>query len=84
MSVLLDEDTIVLEGLDFAPSCVACEHTADHIIKCRSCQHTTLLCTRHLIRLTVRCEAEMVVTVTYQACGFTGATLDDVAVVIDL
>lgn len=53
MSVLLDEETVILEGLDFAESCEVkrpsvSEHPADVVTRFRCCGATGLLCTAHM------------------------------------
>lgn len=82
MSVLLDEEAVVLEGLDFEVPCAAGEHKAEFVITCRHCHKVTFICARHLAKL--RSSFRDVVTVTCLGCGFTGPTMDDVAEVRDL
>ncbi|GGH33953.1 hypothetical protein [Microbacterium album] len=51
MSVLLDQETVVLEGLDFEPRCeerYSEEHAATHTIICRVCGGAVLACEKHL------------------------------------
>lgn len=51
MSVLLDEETVVLEALDFEERCMsktAPEHSADFVTRFRCCGAGALLCERHL------------------------------------
>lgn len=49
MSVLLDEETVILEGLDFAVPCEAGGHAAEVWVQCRSCRKNAgALCVTHL------------------------------------
>ncbi|WP_295104418.1 hypothetical protein [uncultured Microbacterium sp.] len=51
MSVLLDEETVILEGLDFEERCDAKqgdEHAAHVMTRFRCCGSTGLLCTPHM------------------------------------
>lgn len=51
MSVLLDEETVILDGLDFEERCdvkKAGEHAADVMTRFRCCGATALLCTPHM------------------------------------
>jgi len=51
MSVLLDEETIVLEALDFEERCmskIAPAHSADVVTRFRCCGAGALLCEGHL------------------------------------
>lgn len=47
MSVLLDEETVVLEGLDFDAPCNYGSHAASVSILCRGCRHGALFCEEH-------------------------------------
>lgn len=48
MSVLLDEDTIVLEGLEFEIPCVnGGDHAAELSFGCRFCPQQGFLCREH-------------------------------------
>lgn len=52
MSTLLDDDTIVLEQLDFDVSCVHCDGKADVYVKCRGCESNAgNLCADHLVKM---------------------------------
>lgn len=49
MSVLLDEETVVLEGLDFTVPCAAGGHSAEVWVQCRTCRkNAAALCIEHL------------------------------------
>lgn len=49
MSVLLDEETVVLDGLDFDVPCVHEDEPAEFFVKCRGCDDNAgHLCGRHL------------------------------------
>lgn len=49
MSVLLDEETVVLDALDFDITCqVTGDHPAEFAIGCRHCDHVILMCVTHL------------------------------------
>jgi hypothetical protein len=51
VSVLLDEETVVLEGLDFEVPCEAkqgSEHAAHVMTRFRCCGATGMLCTPHM------------------------------------
>ena len=55
MSVLLDEETVVLEGLDFDVPCEVRGHAkASVIVTCRTCKTHSLLCQRHYDRMRAR------------------------------
>lgn len=48
MSTLLDEETILLEGLDFEIPCSAkVDHTADVSVLCRGCGSGAMYCAEH-------------------------------------
>lgn len=54
MSTLLDQETVVLEGLEFEPECEDQRdpaHAATHVAQCRACGGTLLLCEGHLAYL---------------------------------
>lgn len=49
MSTLLDEETVVLDALDFEVPCEAGEHAAEVWVQCRSCRENAgALCRPHL------------------------------------
>lgn len=48
MSVLLDEETVVLEALDFDLECWHQGHTAEWSVACRFCGQHVNLCDEHL------------------------------------
>lgn len=48
MSTLLDEETVVLDALDFEPGCQVGEEAAEFVVTCRSCDLTVLLCETHV------------------------------------
>lgn len=71
MSTLLDEETVVLEVLDFEPSCDCrtsgerCGEAATHSLECTECGKVTgLSCVTHT--LYVRTST---VTMTHAVCG---------------
>lgn len=73
MSTLLDENTAVLDGLDFTPTCEAltldgrCEEDVTHRLVCTQCAHDVgLTCIEHAIYAR-RQRRE----VTHMACGAT-------------
>lgn len=47
MSTLLDEETVILEALDFDIRCNQGSHSADVIVRCRGCKAGTPLCAEH-------------------------------------
>ncbi|MGX1932070.1 hypothetical protein [Microbacterium resistens] len=48
MSLLLDEETVVLEGLDFEVACAHAGHAeADVLVSCRFCGNYAYLCAAH-------------------------------------
>jgi len=47
MSTLLDEETVVLDGLDFEPPCNYGGHSAVVSVQCRGCGHGALFCQEH-------------------------------------
>lgn len=74
MSVLLDQETVVLEGLDFEPGCDCivptghCGEEATHMLVCRSCGDSCgLSCMDHAIRVRVSKRR-----ITHTACGVAG------------
>jgi len=71
MSVLLDVDTVVLEGLDFAPVCdcltnsIRCGEEATHALRCTACSKIVgLACMDHAIHVRTSDRS-----VTHQTCG---------------
>jgi len=54
VSTLLDQETVVLEGLDFEPPCEdrnTPAHAATHTAQCRACGKVLLVCEAHLAYL---------------------------------
>lgn len=83
MSTLLDEGTVVLEGLDFAEECdchtngIHCGAEATHSLRCTACSKIVgLACIDHAIH--VRTSDR---TVTHLTCGTDGALRDLLEVV---
>lgn len=53
MSVLLDEENVVLDALDFDVPCsypVAEMHAAEVVVMCRCCRNSAFCCSGHLQR----------------------------------
>lgn len=87
MSVLLDEETVVLEGLDFEVPCVmasAVEHAATVLIRCRGCGSTAPICDEHLEGMRTACTRKGAIRVECTQCGAGGPDLDSVSEVIPL
>lgn len=85
MSVLLDEDTVVLNALDFElPCAIETDHAAEIALTCRGCGQASLICRRDLrvFREWLRARARDVVTC--KACGLFGVELDDIAAEVPL
>src|SRR5690606_24117882 len=60
MSVLLDEETVVLEGLDFEVRCIKGEHSADVYVECRGCTvNAGYMCAGHLAQVRMYIEEIM-------------------------
>lgn len=75
MSVLLDEETVVLEGLDFEERCMAKtapEHSADVATRFRCCGAGALLCDGHLANQRMGVDA-LLARGQRLICGYCGA-----------
>jgi hypothetical protein len=51
MDTLLDQETVVIESLDFEPPCIdesEPEHGADTVLTCKACGKVLLVCEKHL------------------------------------
>lgn len=87
MSVLLDEDTIVTESLDFAPPCdkQGPAHAATLALICRGCGRSVLLCDEHLARFRAWIEQNATIASAFgtghvvecRSCLRTAPTLDE-------
>ena len=80
MSTLLDEERVVLEGLDFAVPCEAGGHAAEVWVQCRFCRKNAgALCHPHLI--VKRTEAALKLAgsalIACAACKTPGRAFDD-------
>lgn len=85
MSVLLDDDTIVLEQLEFQPPCcypTRDTHAAQLSIRCRTCNRSALICEPHLTAERARIDAAALVMCL--GCRARAATLDDLVEVLPL
>ncbi len=54
MSVLLDEETVVLDALDFTVECWHEGHGAEWSVACRFCAQCVFLCDSHLSAVRLR------------------------------
>lgn len=83
MSVLLDEETVVLEGLDFEAPCEHSEgHAAQRVVRIRCCRAGITLCTAHVDLF--RDWVEHLIANLFTMCGLCGAPVgswDDYEVV---
>lgn len=89
MSVLLDEETVVLDSLDFDVPCsypVQEAHAAEVVATCRTCSNGGFACTGHVQRDRERWSVAVALGASPRCnqCKTTGATLDDVFVVVAL
>ncbi|PRB01786.1 hypothetical protein [Microbacterium sp. MYb64] len=85
MSVLLDEDTIFLEDLDFAPSCEECDAAPVKAVRCRKCDDVELLCAHHAQALVE--EIERITShglVVHEECGQSSSSVDEAIAVVAL
>lgn len=73
MSVLLDEETVVLEALDFETPCaIEDSHAAHYTVACRSCAIENILCGTHAAGYRDWVEEKLALgnTVFCKRCGF--------------
>lgn len=88
MSVVLDQDTVVLDKLDFETPCEfprAETHAAEVIMQCRHCGAHAIICRAHLDRLRRRVEqARPPRVVTCITCHAEENDLDDLIEVVPL
>lgn len=85
MSVLLDEATIVLDDLDFAPSCEECDAAPAKAVRCRKCDDVELLCAQHAHALVQ--EIERITSsglVVHEECGQSSSSVDEAIAVVPL
>ena len=88
MSVLLDEDTIVLEGLEFDIECMRGQHSAALSVECRFCPRQMFVCRKHW---TEACSivddflaSHLNSAVSCSECGTDAWCLDDLVRVVPL
>lgn len=87
MSVLLDEDTVVLEALDFEIPCAKCEQKAAFFVKCVGCNlNAGHLCAGHLTLVRLRLEGivSMGITPVCAYCGRESKSFDTAYQVVKL
>ncbi|WP_067198868.1 hypothetical protein [Microbacterium sp. XT11] len=88
MSVLLDEETVVLEGLDFEVPCLTGGHAAQLSIACRTCQDQAFYCTDHWARKRREIEeflsTSILSMVACASCKTVAYTVDDLVTVVPL
>lgn len=87
MSVLLDEETVVLEALDFEVPCRKVgDHAAELAFTCRSCGFVDFSCRPHFeeLRRIVDAWAERGVRAVHVRCGFRATSLDELVRVVTL
>ncbi|MEU4016211.1 hypothetical protein AB0E56_13210 [Microbacterium sp. NPDC028030] len=88
MSVLLDEETVVLDSLDFEVPCNRGEHAAEVMVRCRSCGSGSMLCRDHLAKVRQRVEeflaARAFALCKCADCGDFGFTFDELVEVVPL
>ena len=86
--MLLDEETVVLEGLDFEVPCNRGEHPAEVSIRCRTCGSGSMLCRPHLARCREAVEEFLAVRpfaiCRCADCGAFGFTFDELVEVVPL
>lgn len=83
MSVILDEEAVILEGLDFEAPCAApTEHAANVLLRTRCCRTEVLLCGAHLS--VIREAFETRVVSKCKSCGHRTFSFDDAAEVVPL
>lgn len=83
MSVLLDEETVVLDALDFDVPCsypVGEAHAAEVVARCRTCANGGFACTGHVQRDRERWDVSVALGAKPRCkqCKTTGTTFDDV------
>jgi ribosomal protein L37E len=88
MSVLLDEETIVLEDLDFEIPCEKIgDHAAELSVSCRGCGHTQFICRPHFEAGRKRIEEIAATTgrrIVHRRCGNASMTVHGLAKVVPL
>ncbi|GAA3948161.1 hypothetical protein [Microbacterium soli] len=73
MSTLLDEETVVLDALDFEIPCARGGHDAEFFVKCRGCDlNAGNLCARHLANVRRRVEDIVRAGIFIPRCAFCG------------
>jgi len=89
VSVLLDRDTVTLDGLDFAPRCqqgLWWAHPAQRALVCRGCRGSLLLCRRHHVRYWVWLLRQLrrSMSIVCTVCGRRSATVQDAMEVVEI
>ncbi|WP_295035090.1 hypothetical protein [uncultured Microbacterium sp.] len=87
MSVLLDEDTIVLEGLEFEIPCVKVgpeEHAAENSLTCRSCGAVIFACDHHIALTRVILATNPWAAIVCLSCDTEEDTVDGLYMVVPL
>lgn len=85
MSVLLDEETVVLEALDFEVPCRKVgDHRAEVSFACRGCGHVEFSCRMHLEQLRgfIAINTACGIKTVHVRCGYRAWSLDELAVVV--
>lgn len=86
MSTLLDEETIVLEGLDVVPRCewkrLSLEHEAEVAMMCRGCRNSVLLCKKHVEKVRATLDRARIIGCTQ--CGRESRSFDEAVEVVEL
>lgn len=88
MSTLLDDETVVLEHLDFEVPCQVGEHAAHVSIACRSCRDQAFYCRDHWEAKRRRVDeflrSSIFAVVVCAACKLHAHSIEDLVEVIEL
>lgn len=87
MSVLLDEDTVTLTGLEYEIPCVkvgADEHAADKSLTCRACGDTLFACDHHIAVTRMILATNVWAAIVCPSCDTEEDTVDGLYMVVPL